>query len=58
MEKPRLENVYNFTNGMTAAFDQFGKHMPEYQGRTDEVMPKIYAAGYSKPVPTVFWHKH
>ena len=57
MDEPRIENVYNFANGMTAVLDQFGEQMPEYQGRTEEVMPKIFAAGYSKPIPAVFWNR-
>lgn len=40
-EKSRIENVYCFPNGMVAVTDQYGQQMPEYQGRYDEVWPKI-----------------
>jgi len=39
--KPRIENVYCFPNGMVAVTDQNGQQIPEYQGRYDEVWPKI-----------------
>lgn len=36
-EKLILTNVYVFPNGMVAVLDQFGKQMPQYQGRKEEV---------------------
>lgn len=51
MEQPRITNVYSFTNGMTMVFDQHGKQMPDFQGPTVEVMPKIRAAGFVDEVP-------
>jgi hypothetical protein len=50
-EQPRITNVYSFANGMTMVFDQHGKQMPEFQGPTDEVMPKIRVAGFTGEVP-------
>lgn len=37
----RIENVYCFPNGMVAVTDQFGQQIPEYQGRYEDVWPKI-----------------
>jgi hypothetical protein len=51
-DEPTITNVYSFTNGMTAVFDQHGQQMPEFQGRTEDVMPKIRAAGYTPDVPS------
>jgi len=42
-----IEDVYCWANGMTMVFDARGQQMPEYQGVTDEVMPKIRAAGWT-----------
>ena len=39
--KITLTNCYHFQNGMVMAFDQYGKQMPEYQGRYEEVIDKI-----------------
>lgn len=50
-DKPKITNVYSFTNGMTMVFDQFGQQMPDYQGRTEEVVPKIRAAGFTGEIP-------
>jgi hypothetical protein len=55
MSERRITNVYNWANGMTMVFDQYGEQMPEFQGRTDEVMPKIRAAGFTQEVPTRQW---
>ena len=46
-DKPRICEVYNFTNGMTMVFDQRGQQMPQFQGRTTEVISKIGAAGWT-----------
>lgn len=43
---PCICAVINWSNGMTTVLDQFGNQMCEYQGRTDEVMPRIRAAGF------------
>ncbi len=40
----RIENVYCFPNGMVAVTDQHGQQIPEYQGRYEEVWPKIEPA--------------
>jgi hypothetical protein len=42
----KITHVYTFPNGMVIVFDQFGKQMPEYQGRVEEVIPKIIEAGF------------
>lgn len=40
---------------MTMVFDQYGQQMPDYQGRTEEVMPKLRDAGWTEPVQTYKW---
>lgn len=50
-----ITNVYSFTNGQTMVFDQHGKQMPEFQGPTDEVVPKIRAAGFSGEILYGSW---
>lgn len=52
---PKITTVYSFTNGMTMVFDQFGKQMPEYQGKTVDVLPKLWKAGFDQPVTEVQW---
>jgi hypothetical protein len=54
-DKPRITNVYTFANGMCMVFDQYGQQMPEFQGRTEEYMPKIKAAGYTGDIPHGSW---
>lgn len=44
MDEPKIENVYCFPNGMVAVTDQRGRQMPDYQGKYEEVWPKIQAA--------------
>jgi hypothetical protein len=51
----KIKNVYSFSNGMTMVFDQYGQQMPEFQGRTEDVMPKIRAAGFKEQVPLMEW---
>lgn len=51
----KITNVYNWANGMTMVFDQHGQQMPEYQGRTEEVMPRIRAAGFTDHIPISQW---
>lgn len=46
----KITNVYAFTNGMVIVFDQYGKQMPEYQGRYEEVIDKIRAV-FSGEIP-------
>jgi hypothetical protein len=46
-EPPKIASVYSFSNGQTMVFDQHGQQMPEFQGRTSDVMPKIRAAGFT-----------
>jgi hypothetical protein len=42
MSEPlKITHVYTFPNGMCMVFDQHGKQMPDYQGRTEEMLPKI-----------------
>lgn len=51
-----ITNVYVFPNGMVMVFDQHGKQMPDYQGRSDEVIPRIRAAGFTgKIVDSEWW---
>ncbi len=45
MDEPKITNVYHWGNGMMMVFDQFGKQMPEFQGLTSEMLPKLLAAG-------------
>jgi hypothetical protein len=52
---PKITNVYSFPNGMTMVFDQFGNQMPDYQGKTEEVMPKIKAAGFTGAPTQATW---
>ena len=42
-EKPRISNVWLFTNRVVVVLDQFGHQMPEYQGRVEDVREKINA---------------
>lgn len=50
-----IEAVYCWANGMIMVFDARGQQMPEYQGVTDEVMPKIRAAGWTgQPIHAVW----
>lgn len=55
MTDRRITNVYNWANGMTMVFDQFGEQMPEFQGHTEEVMPKIREAAFTDGVPISKW---
>jgi hypothetical protein len=41
-----VTEVFHFVNGMTMVFDQFGNQMPHLQGRTDVVMPALWAMGF------------
>lgn len=50
---PVITNVYTFANGQCMVFDQYGKQMPEYQGRTDEMLDKIRAV-YDGPIEAMF----
>ena len=43
----QITNVCCFDNGMTAVFDQHGQQMCAFQGRTDDVMPRIRATGWT-----------
>lgn len=45
-QAPKITNVYVFGNGMAMVYDQYGKQMPEFQGRAAEVLPKIRDAGF------------
>lgn len=50
-EELRITHVYSFSNGMMMVFDQYGKQMPEFQGPTEEMVPKIRAAGFNGEIP-------
>jgi hypothetical protein len=54
-DKPKIAAVYTFANGMCMVFDQHGQQMPEFQGRTDECLPKIRAAGFAGGVTHGTW---
>lgn len=54
-DKPTIKNVYSFPNGMTMVFDQFGKQMPEFQGKTEDVVPKIRDAGFVDQIEFREW---
>lgn len=51
----RITSVYSFTNGMCMVFDQHGQQMPEFQGYTSEMTPKIRAAGYAGAITRGAW---
>lgn len=51
----RITNVYHWPNGMTMVFDQHGKQMPEFQGKSEEILPKLVAAGWkAASLPTEY----
>ena len=52
---PIITSVYSFGNGQTMVFDQFGKQMPDFQGATEEVVPKIKEAGYVGEITACKW---
>lgn len=54
-EASRITSVYSFANGQTVVFDQYGQQMPEFQGKTEVVVPKIRAAGFTKEIPYGEW---
>jgi len=39
--KHRITTIFIFTNGMVAVFDQNDQQMPFFQGKKEDVMPKI-----------------
>lgn len=39
--KQEVLKVIVWQNGMVMAFDRSGKQVPEYQGREEDVLPKI-----------------
>ncbi len=45
----RIARVKHWSDDVTTVFDQFGRHMPEFEGKTEDVLPKILAAGWSDP---------
>lgn len=55
MPEPKITSVYHWANGMTMVFDQYGKQMPEFQGYTVEMLPKLRAGGWHEPVVTQQW---
>jgi hypothetical protein len=57
-EERRIYDVINWSNGMTMVFDQHGEQMTEYQGRTEEVMPKIRAAGFEHAARSLDWKRN
>lgn len=48
-EEKVITNVYTFPNGQCMVFDQHGQQMPEYQGRTEDMMEKIHSV-YNGPI--------
>jgi len=50
-----ITNVYSFSNGMCIVFDQNGKQMPDFQGLTEECVPKIRAAGFVGEIDEPVW---
>ncbi len=50
-EAPKITHVYLFENGMCMVFDQYDQQMPEFQGRSEEFIPKIKAAGFAGEIP-------
>lgn len=54
---PCIYDAINWSNGMTTVFDQFGNQMCEYQGCTDDVMPRIRAAGFGHQPRALDWSR-
>lgn len=54
--EPKITSVYTFANGMCMVFDQYGEQMPEFQGRTEEMRPKIQAV-YGGPIVAADWER-
>jgi len=55
--KHTIAYVFVFRNGMVAVLDQNNEQMPAFQGRKDEVMPKIKRRlGRQKGAVEWFWH--
>ncbi len=50
----RITTVYTFANGQCMVFDQHGKQMPEYQGRTEEKLEAI-RANFNGEIKSVEW---
>jgi hypothetical protein len=42
----KITTVYWFQNDNLMVFDQNGEQMPEYQGRSGEMIPKIASSGF------------
>lgn len=40
-----VNDVFIWENGMVMTFDREGKQIPEFQGKMDEVIPKLLEAG-------------
>ncbi len=51
-----ITHVIIWQNGMVMVFDQYGEQMPEYQGRQEEMIPKIRAV-YSGVIEKGVWGK-
>jgi len=53
--KHRITTVFVFPNKMVAVCDQNGQQMPFFQGRKDEVMPRIKRR-LDRQKGKVVWH--
>ena len=36
-----VTKIHHFRNGMVMAFDEYGKQVPEYQGKAEDVLDKL-----------------
>jgi hypothetical protein len=48
-----ITNVYVYLNGQVMTFDQSGTQMPDYQGRKEDVIPKIIEWADANPQQSV-----
>ena len=53
VDPPRLTRVFHLIDGMVVALDQYGNHMPEFEGHSRTAIPKILAKGWRGPIPVV-----
>jgi hypothetical protein len=52
-DPPRLTRVGHRIDGKVVALDQYGRHMPEYEGDPRIAIPKVLAAGWRGPVQII-----
>lgn len=47
LKDEQVTHAIEFGNGMLMVFDCYGHQVPEFQGRADEMIPRLRAAGFS-----------